>query len=482
MLFLISVVPREYQTNIARKILDTRKNTLIVLPTGIGKTLIAALVIEKYLENGGKAIFLAPTRPLVFQHSKYLSEVLGVEAIEITGEMKKEKRKELYKKSLVVSTPQTVKNDLENFGLDFFDFSVVVFDEAHRAVGKYAYTKIAELAREKGSLIIGLTASPGGKFEKIKEIIDALFIENVEIRTEKEEDVARYIQPIKIKWVEVELDYEIKKACEILKKILEEKKETLKSLGIKISKNRKKLSQLYNSLVSEKNLVALSHFSSYYNALHSIEILQTQSPYAFEKFFERLKSRKKRIDKKFEEALKLVKGKEHPKMQKLLEILKEKNDKKIIIFAQYRDQVNYIKEKLEKNGFRALKLLGKKESTRKEQKKVIEEFEKSSSILVCSSVGEEGIDLPSADIVIFYEPIPSEIRTIQRRGRVGRLKEGEVIILITKNTLDETFKYVSLAIERKMRKIVYSLKEKKSKVKEIKKSEKIEQQKLTDFI
>jgi Fanconi anemia group M protein len=473
---MLSIVPREYQREIADKILSTRKNTLVVLPTGVGKTLIAALVIEEYLKNGGKAAFLAPTKPLVFQHAKYLSQLLGIEAVEITGEMRKEKRTALYDSSLIVSTPQTMKNDLMNFD---FDFSVIVFDEAHRAIGKYAYTQIAEFAKKNGSLIIGLTASPGGKFEKIKKIMDALFIENVEIRTEK--DIAKYIQPIRIKWIEVELSDEIKAACEILKSVLEEKKETLKALGIKVSKNRKKLSEIYTLLVSEKNLPALGHFSTFYNALHSIEILQTQSPYAYEKFFERLKLRKKRLDKRFEQARQLVKGKEHPKMTKLIEILHEREGKKVIIFAQYRDQVNHLKETLEKSGFRTLKLLGKKESSQKEQRKAIEAFGKEAPILICSSVGEEGIDLPSADTVIFYEPIPSEIRTIQRRGRVGRLKEGEVIILVTKGTLDETFKYVSIARERKMKKIVYSMREKGEKKLKKEKNE-AGQQKLTDFI
>ena len=70
---------------------------------------------------------------------------------------------------------------------------------------------------------------------------------------------------------------------------------------------------------------------------------------------------------------------------------------------------------------------------------------------MCSTaIGEEGLDIPEVNIVIFYEPIPSAIRAIQRAGRTARLMKGKLIILITKKTRDEAFFYVARSREKKM--------------------------------
>lgn len=464
------VLPREYQQKIAESILE-KGNSLVVLPTGMGKTLIGVLVAEKFLKDGKKAIFLAPTRPLVYQHAKRIEEYLGIKPIEITGKISSIKRKELYKSQLVISTPQGLSNDLKKWNV-MDGFSVVVFDECHRCVGKYAYTHIANVANEKGILLVGLTASPGGKVERIKEIMNQLHIRNIEIRTEREEDMAKYIQPLKIEWKYTYLPEEIKKACEILNEILDEKIEVLKQFGIRISKttSRNRLSKIYIALSQHKNLAALAHFASFYSAFHGTELLQTEGPVTYKKFVERLKERKKRVDWRLIKAANETEGVEHPKMELLMNLLKEREGKKTIVFAQYRDQVKHIVEVLNKNGFDAKVFLGKKEGGEEEQRKTLDAFSNDEfKILVATSIGEEGIDVPQADVAVFYEPVPSEIRTIQRRGRVGRLKEGEVLILVTKGTLDETFKWVSIARERKMHKIVKGLTKEKG------------QQKLGDF-
>ena len=71
-------------------------------------------------------------------------------------------------------------------------------------------------------------------------------------------------------------------------------------------------------------------------------------------------------------------------------------------------------------------------------------------MLVATSVGEEGLDVPSTDMVIFYEAVPSEIRSIQRKGRTGRSGSGRIVVLVTKGTSDETYRWVSQARERAM--------------------------------
>jgi Fanconi anemia group M protein len=80
------------------------------------------------------------------------------------------------------------------------------------------------------------------------------------------------------------------------------------------------------------------------------------------------------------------------------------------------------------------------------------------NVLVMSSVGEEGLDIPAVDKVIFYEPVPSAIRTIQRRGRTGRQSKGEVIVLVTKGTRDEGYRWSAFHKENRMQKIMNDLK------------------------
>lgn len=468
----MAILPREYQENIAKSAIKNG-DTLVVLPTGTGKTVIGALIIEHFLKNRKKCIFLAPTKPLVNQHEKSLNEFFygsNYKITQITGQIKKEDRLHLYNQSdVIVATPQTIKNDVEKTITDenkkgiLSQFSCLIIDECHRAVGNYAYTFIAKKFKEgeeSDKSIIGLTASPGGKTERIKEIMDALSIDNVEIRTEKDADVMKYIQKKEIKWIEVELPKEISEAITLLDELMDQKAKTLDELNINVSKKmpRGRLSQIYKTLVENRYMAALGHFAIFYNAFHGKELLESESPIAYIKFIERLKERKKNIDWRFTQAANKVRNIEHPKLAKLIELVKEREGKKIIVFAQYRDQVHHIVQKLNENGISAKEFLGKgKEgvAAQRKQKETISEFaEGKIQVLVASSIGEEGIDIPSADTAIFYEPVPSEIRMIQRRGRVGRAKEGEVIILISKGTRDEIAKYISIAKERKMRRMM----------------------------
>jgi Fanconi anemia group M protein len=89
----------------------------------------------------------------------------------------------------------------------------------------------------------------------------------------------------------------------------------------------------------------------------------------------------------------------------------------------------------------------------KKQEGIIRGFREGEfNVLVATSVAEEGLDIPSTDLVIFYEPVPSEIRTIQRRGRTGRHHAGKVIILIYKDSRDSAYYYSSIRKEAAMRK------------------------------
>ncbi|MFN3909612.1 MAG: helicase-related protein [Candidatus Anstonellaceae archaeon] len=468
--------PRDYQVNIANSVL-TNGSTLVVLPTGMGKTYLALLVADKILDSGS-VLFLAPTKPLIAQHQKTTKELLTLkedQIVLVSGQLPAKKRQELYqlKPKFLLSTPQTIANDLKKNRLEWY-FNLVVFDEAHRAVGKYAYTYIANIAKEKKAILLGLTASPGGQKKKIEEIVQALGIENVEIRTNQDKDVLPYIKPMEISWIRVPLSPELLKLKRLLETMIEKNYEGLKNLGFSIPfKSKKKLLELKEKIFALNKgykYHALSLYFTVFSLVHLLELTESQGVEAAKKFVDKLKKRKqsaslKRIfkDQLFVEFEKLLySAKEHPKINKLLEIIKSREEKeKFIVFCQYRDQVNFLVEHLRKNGLAAKPFMGKKEGfNQKQQAQIISEFrEDKFNILVATSIGEEGLDIPSVDNVIFYEPVPSEIRAIQRRGRAGRAKLGRIFGLIAQNTRDEGFYWSALKKEQKMKRIVKELAE-----------------------
>jgi len=486
------IEPREYQLKIAENCKDV--NSLIVLPTGLGKTIIAIMIASHRLSlfPDSKILVLAPTRPLCAQQYKSFLENLKIDKSEIalvTGKIPSIKRKEIYLKSkIIVSTPQTIENDLRNNFLDISNFSLLVIDEAHRSVGEYSYTFISKFYMEKSKhpLIIGLTASPSDKMEKIMEISNALSLKKIEIRTERDEDVKPYIKKVFKQIVEIELPESYKNAIKVIAERLDEDFKFLKENGVlieeKISKKvlieaKEKIQEKYVEEGNPIYLYLLQRIAETIKILHSAEILETEGKTIFLNYLEELFKSKKRTDKRIvsdpriRRAYEIIKNDsvnlEHPKFTKLLEVVKSEIEKnpnvRIIIFANYRDIVVKLNEFLNQNSIKSEILIGQavKKGIGLKQEKQIEILRRFENLefncLVCSSIGEEGLDF-TADIAIFYDQAPSAIRAIQRRGRVGRKNVGKVIYLITKSTLDEIFYWSAYHKEKRMRSLISQLK------------------------
>ncbi len=464
---------REYQTDIAKNCM--KKNTLVVLPTGMGKTPIALMVIAERLNKlEGKILFLAPTKPLIEQHKKTfekLSELADLKVI--SGTIKPECRGKEYKKARVVfSTPQTIQNDLKNRTLKLNDFVILIVDEAHHSVGKYAYTYIARryLEESENPLIVGLTASPGSKLGKIKEIKETLFIDQVESRIEQDKGISQYVQEKEVQRVDVELPDDYKDAKKIIEKIFGGRIDTLANLGALPTKrvSKKMLLDFQNFYMKKARetkkkemFFAVSKIAESIKLDYCLELLETQGAKPVGVYIKKLSTEKSKAsynmlaDGMFGVFSRKVSALgEHPKLGKLKEIVAKELDKKVIIFTQYRATVDVIVKKLEEiKGAKVGKLVGQKSGlSQKQQVSVIRDFEDGFyNCLVCTSIGEEGLDIKGVGTAVFYEPVPSEIRSIQRRGRVARLIKGKIYILVTKDTRDEAYYWTAYHKEKKMK-------------------------------
>ncbi len=480
-----AVEERAYQVSIALACLE--RSTLVVLPTGMGKTVVAALVIAEILRRrGGKILFLAPTKPLVEQHAASMRDLLVVERIALfTGEATSPEERELLwrENKIIVSTPQVIRNDLRAERISLEDVSLIVFDEAHRAVGDYAYVDVAAAYKEiPNRLGLGMTASPGSSAEKILEVCGNLGITAVEIRTEYDADVVPYLHDLKIEPISVSAPDVSKEIRKLLQTVVDEQVERLKKLGFLAGKpkvSRKDLlavgneaRQRLNSGVKDGRLYgAMTAQAIAMKADHGIELAETQGLGSLRTYFENVeKDAKSKADVQFlkhakvQEAIQLAEATEveHPKLAKtawkVREQLIAKPDSKIIVFAHYRGTADRITQELARiPGVRPMRFVGQASRgediglTQREQQEILEKFRAGEvNVLVATSIGEEGLDIPQVDLVMFYEPVPSEIRTIQRRGRTGRSAAGRVVMLVTTDTRDEAYLYSARRKERKM--------------------------------
>ncbi|MFX0003388.1 MAG: DEAD/DEAH box helicase [Candidatus Hodarchaeota archaeon] len=518
------IIYREYQKNIVNSCKN--KNSLVVLPTGLGKTIIGILLIAKRIEkySQGKIIVLAPTRPLVSQHISSCEKFLDIPSDKIalfTGKIPPIKRILLFQNAkIIISTPQVIKNDLLRGRYDLTQTSLIVFDEAHKTKGNYAYNFISEeyINRCTDPLILGLTASPGKNYERIQQICDNLYIENIVFKNYEDKDVKDYIHdidtfinlidlPIKLRelstiWYnlfETYLKWFIKNNLIVPNKPYYSKLDFLGiardlTLSIQFEKGEcmelsedKYLESLYYvspkiiDIVKEKQLdipSIYSYCSSCISILHAKDLLETQDISLFRSFLDKIYykaskdilSAKRIVNSEHFNYIKTVIESEdciklsHPKFNKILSIIKEEieefNNDKILIFTQFREMAEYLKNKLQTEFNQQLnieKFIGQTTKvddngfSQRLQIEILEKFREGLiNILVATSVAEEGLDIPNVDAIIFFEPIPSEIRLIQRRGRTGRHAPGRCYILVTEETVDVPFFIVSRRKERSM--------------------------------
>ncbi len=491
-----SLEERRYQLAIALHALDG--NTMVVLPTGLGKTAIALIAAASRIHNkGGRVLVLAPTKPLVEQHLRFFERFLLVPGgkegdpspfVMFTGETPPEERKAGWAGSRACfATPQAVKNDLLAGRYDLHDVSLLVVDECHRAVGNYAYVFIARRYMETAGdpLILAMTASPGGDREKVREVCANLSITSVETRVESDGDVRPYVHEREIQFVPVDLPKELSGALLTLNRLVEGRLAQLQKLHFQVPKPGKlsirALSELNTQIqrrIQGRDRTAYQAASLYAEIMklrHAISLAETQGSEALRHYLEKLAhegaapggskaSQRLGADPAFRNLVaetSLWTGELHRKLELVGRLVQAQlaahPESRIIVFATYRDTVQLLVNNLVSLGIHAERFVGQAAKdaerglTQKKQIEALQRFRRGEfRVLVATSVGEEGLDVPSTDMVIFYEAVPSEIRSIQRKGRTGRSGAGKIVVLVTKGTSDEAYRYVSQTRERAM--------------------------------
>ena len=487
---------RRYQLRLA----DTasRDHTLVCLPTGLGKTAVSLLVTaERLADHGGKSLLLAPTKPLVQQHADFYREALAVDdedVVVFTGDVRPDDRAELWESAKVVcATPQVVENDLVGNRVSLADVTHITFDECHRATGGYAYNYIAERYHEdaENPLVTGMSASPGGDKEEILTVCDNLGLREVAVMTEDDADVAEHTHDTSVEWERVELPETVIEIRDGLNEVISERLEKLKQLGVTNSTDPSMSQTQLNAIRAKlQDLIhnddgdgykGMSAHAEIMKLRRAVELVETQSVESLRRYFERQRdaarssgaskaSQRFVSEPKVKNAMRKAEAFEdlHPKFRRtrilLAQTLGIEDGERVIVFTESRDTAETLTEFLGEH-FTTERFVGQGDKegsdgmTQKEQKETLDDFRNGEfEVLVSTSVAEEGLDVPDVDLVLFYEPVPKGIRSIQRKGRTGRASDGRVVVLLAEDTRDEAFFWISRNEEKKMEEELRKLK------------------------
>jgi len=487
---------RRYQVDLA----DTASgdHTLVCLPTGLGKTAVSLLVTARRLhEVGGKSLLLAPTKPLVQQHAEFYREALTTpdeEIVVFTGEVRPDDRAALFEDAtVIIATPQVVENDLVGNRIDLARVTHLTVDECHRATGDYAYNYIADRyhADAADPLVTAMSASPGDDEEAILQVCENLGLSEVAVMTEDDADVAEYTHDTDLNWTRIELPEVVIEIRDAINEVVADRLEQLKELGVTnksspdlserdIQAMQAELRKLMNNDQSE-GYQGMSLLAEIRKLRTAVTYVETQSVESLRRYFERLKeaarsSGASKADQrlvsepKIREAMRKAQRYDdlHPKFRQtrmlLAETLGIENGERVIVFTESRDTAETLVDFLSDH-FTTRKFVGQSDTdgsegmTQTEQQETLERFRNGEfEVLVSTSVAEEGLDVPEVDLVLFYEPVPTAIRAIQRKGRTGRQAKGRVVVLLAEDTRDEAYFWKARNDQKRMRNELNELK------------------------
>ncbi|KAL1894132.1 3'-5' DNA helicase [Ceratocystis pirilliformis] len=485
---------REYQFNIVHASLF--HNTLVALPTGLGKTLIAAAVMLNYYRwtKSAKLVFVAPTRPLVSQQINACYEVAGIPKHDtsiLMGNVRPAVRAEVWaSRRVIFTTPQTLENDISRGYADPKSICLLIIDEAHRATGNHSTAKACRriMNFNKSFRVLALTATPGSTVESVQDVMNNLGISKVEIRTEDSLDIRQYTHQRNIDTHVVDFSHELQTVRELLSQALLPITQKLSGFNVywgrdpmaisafTINNNRTEWMRTAGRDANQgvKSTV-MAIFSLLSTVAHPIKMLNYHGIIPFFQGIKELRDEVESKSTKSKYKIQLVKDRnfqimmekmeswmrdpdfvDHPKLAALkTEIVNhffdcpDQANSKVIVFSEFRDSTEHITRILNRLprvkakafvGQAASKRSGTDGMKQADQIKAVEEFKKGMfNVLVATSIGEEGLDIGQVDLIVCYDASASPIRMLQRMGRTGRKRSGRVVVLLTRGKEEEKY-------------------------------------------
>ncbi|KAH8998735.1 P-loop containing nucleoside triphosphate hydrolase protein [Lactarius hatsudake] len=510
-IFPLNRPKRDYQFNISRNCLFD--NALVALPTGLGKTFIAGVVMLNFYRwfPEGKVVFVAPTKPLVAQQVEACHKTCGIpgsDAIELTGNNPRNFRAKAWQeKRVFYMTPQTFENDLKTDNCDPRDIILLVVDEAHKGAGDYSYAKVVRflMAKNPHFRLLALTATPGGTPDAVQAIVDSLHIGRIELRDEQSLDIRSYVYEKKVKQHIISMNEGIAKLRDLLAKVLEVYIKKCTAFGILRGNLDPVMFHPFraNAAMDEINRRPDSRQLQWaYPVLRKVGALARAMGYLLEASpqmcFRSLTEEAEGAasdkpsglnkDPAFQTLvteLRLQKSNGfavHPKLEMLKVLvmdhfgqrLRDENasdadvrvgeDTRAMVFVTFREAVDEIVDFLNQDSplLRANKFIGQgidkkgnKGLAQREQLDIINQFKSGVfNILVATSVGEEGLDIGEVDLIVCYDAQKTPIRMLQRVGRTGRKREGYVHVLLAEGREETNWNKAREAYNQVQRTIV----------------------------
>ncbi|KAK9095964.1 hypothetical protein Sjap_021461 [Stephania japonica] len=454
-IYPVNIPLRDYQLSITRTALFS--NTLVALPTGLGKTLIAAVVMYNYFRwfPSGKIVFTAPSRPLVMQQIEACHNIVGIPqdwTIDMTGQINPSNRARFWEtKRVFFVTPQVLEKDIQSGTCIVKQLVCLVIDEAHRALGNYSYcVAVRELLAVPVQLrILALTATPGSKQQTIQTIINNLCISKLEYRNESDHDVSRYVHDRKLELIQVPMGKDAVEINNLLLQVIKPFVSRLCAFGLLHNRDFQTLSpcDLLNSRDKFRQVPPLElphirygEIEGYFGVLITLyHIRKLLSSHGIRPAYEMLEEKLQQGESSFYDF-------ENYKRMGFSRYLRflftqipfpETNNPKSsrVHLSKSRDIMDSLANI--EDSVKATEFIGQssgkalKGQTQKVQQAVLQKFRAGGyNVIVATSIGEEGLDIMEVDLVICFDANVSPLRMIQRMGRTGRKHDGRVDILV----------------------------------------------------
>lgn len=470
-----------------------RCSTLIVMPTGFGKTAVQWNCIADALQSGvGKIVITAPTVGLVEQQRRMILERILIDEDSVrtyTGSDRPANRGTIWgEATIIIATPQVIRNDVDSGLIHLGEVGLLIIDEAHHAKGNHATGQVADRyqTQARQPWLVAATASPGSSQRSIEQLWNRLNVKRIYVAKREDDLLKPYAVDMNIATIRVMLDSTTLSLLEPLEAHQFEETDALKRQGF-LAPTEHLTAGLIEEAAQRASVAISRRDPRGYDAARRIsdvrrmhmllDLLKTQGLRSARSYLERADEQrregerstgrflKKQVIHNFRQAVQTMEEC-HPKsgvVRKLVEEhLQQNPDERILIFSEYRDTVEHLVNDLNQvEGAIVDRFIGQSKRGKREgmsQKQQLEQLDKFRSgvmnVLVATSVGEEGLDVPSASMVLFYEPVSSAIRAIQRRGRTARERSGSVHVLVANDTRDVHVLHASRNREKRMHNIL----------------------------